>query len=200
MTAARSILIALFLPLLGACNMVISETPMFADAERAASLPRDGIWLSEDKDCVFDSGEPESTWPTCVMWILVRDGGTDISLSDGKGQSESIHGLVVAGNPMIVQARWIDTAKEPSRAIYGYYAIEPLKVDTDRRFSEAKLWPVECGLKKGADAKIEPFPGIGPGCRPTSQDSIRSAATSSSRGDELSEWRWLRAEATAKRN
>src|SRR5687767_15129205 len=70
--------------LLGSCNMVISETPMFAEADRTDLAPRDGIWLNDSNECRFDSGRPESDWPECAMWVVVRGSGREFEVSDGK--------------------------------------------------------------------------------------------------------------------
>lgn len=196
----RRLLLASLLPLLGACNMAISEAPMFAESDRATTLPRDGLWLSSDKDCRFDSRRPEAAWPDCALWVVVRSAGANILLTDGKGQSESIGGLIAAGDPMIMQGRWVDTAKEPQRAYFGFYGIEPQQVGPDGRFSAATVWPVECGIQKSPGTEIVPFQGIGPDCRPMSKEAIRSAAAQSQRADQISEWRWLRLEAPTMEN
>ena len=183
------------LPSLGACNMLISETAMFSDDDRAQVLPQDGIWLSKDKDCEVDGGMPESYWPECALWVVVRGAGTDILLMDGKGQSESIGWLLAAGDPIILQGRWIDTAKPPHRSVYGFYGIDPLKIGPDGRLLAVSVWPVECGTQSNANDQIEPFPGIRPDCHVPSKDAIRAAARLSRRPDQISQWQWLRNEA-----
>ena len=149
MSVARRIFVICLLPSLGACNMLISETAMFSDDDRAQVLPQDGIWLSKDKDCEVDGGMPESYWPECALWVVVRGAGTDILLMDGKGQSESIGWLLAAGDPIILQGRWIDTAKPPHRSVYGFYGIDPLKIGPDGRLLAVSVWPVECGTESG---------------------------------------------------
>ena len=200
MKAGRHALLALLLPVLGACNMLISETPMYSDADPAKIAPRNGLWLSPNRGCEFDKGQPESAWPDCAMWIVVRDQGSAMLLSDGKKQVEALSGFFAAGEPTILQARWIDTAKESRKPYYGFYALEPHQVGPDGIFSAATIWVVECGTQANRNAEIVPFPGIGPECRATSKDAIRMAAEKSRRTDTMEEWRWLRAEATAKAN
>jgi hypothetical protein len=178
---------------LGACNMVYSETPMFTDADRHKLAPRDGIWLAEIKDCPVDSAMPESTWPECAMWLVARDSGRDLLLSDGKGQTQRIVALYAAGTPMIAQGRWIDDAKDPATAHYGFQGLEPNSSGSDDRFTAAITWPVECGIKEPGQSAIKPFPGISPECRPSSKDAIRAAAIASDRSEQMS-WRWIRAE------
>lgn len=183
------------LPSLGACNMLISEAAMFSNDDRAQLLPQEGIWLSKDKDCAVDGSLPESTWPDCAMWVVVKGTGTDIFLMDGKGQSESLGWLLAAGDPLILQGRWTDTAKPPNRSYYGFYGVEAEKIGADGRLIAVSIWPVECGTQKSADDEIEPFPGIGPDCRAPSKDAIRAAARLSRRPDQISQWQWLRTEA-----
>lgn len=195
MSVARRIFVICLLPSLGACNMLISETAMFSDDDRAQVLPQDGIWLSKDKDCEVDGGMPESYWPECALWVVVRGAGTDILLMDGKGQSESIGWLLAAGDPIILQGRWIDTAKPPHRSVYGFYGIDPLKIGPDGRLLAVSVWPVECGTQSNANDQIEPFPGIRPDCHVPSKDAIRAAARLSRRPDQISQWQWLRNEA-----
>lgn len=200
MTYGRHIMLALFLPALGACNMLISETPIYAEADRASLAPRNGLWLSLNRGCEFDSREAEAVWPDCAMWIVVRNQGAEILLSDGKKQVEVLGGFFAAGEPIIAQARWIDTAKEPRRAYYGFYGVEPHQIGPDGLFSTASIWVVECGTQANQNADIVPYPGIGPECRAKSKDAVRNAAERSRRTDTMQEWRWLRAEATAKGN
>jgi hypothetical protein len=194
MTASRLWLFSLSL-LLCACNMVISETPVFSESDRASLLPKDGLWLGDDEDCRFDVTKPESDWPDCALWVSVRESGAELQFSDGKGESQRVGGLFASGSPAVVQGEWIDEAKEPRKAYYSFYGIEPRDIDKEGRFTSASVWPVECGIQERPNGDIKPFPGITPECRPTSKDSIRSAAAASRRTDEVKQWRWLRKEA-----
>ena len=192
MTAARSVL-ALAALLLGACNMVMSDKPMFADDDRGSLTPRPGLWLNVDQACRFDPSGPQSGWPQCAMWLVVSGSGDDLVVTDGKGQTQELKALFAAGDPPVIQARWVDTAKD-SRVYYGFLGLTPGAADGNVRFASATVWLVECGVPDAKSGDISPHPGIGPDCRPQSQDSIRSAATLSRRPDNLSEWRWLRDE------
>ena len=53
--------------LLGACNMVHSDHPLFtaADAAGAASF-RPGVWADPDPGCDFDPNLPVKQWPDCA--------------------------------------------------------------------------------------------------------------------------------------
>jgi hypothetical protein len=185
-----------FLPiftLLGACNMVISETPIFAENDRATSGPKIGIWLAEMDDCRFDSSQPESEWPECALWVVIRDSGREVLLVDGKGQSQRVDYLIAAGTPAIIQGKWIDEAKEPEEDYYGFYGLERRQVAPDG-FAAALTWSVRCGVQEPSSSRIQPFPGISAECRPSSKDAIRSAAVASRNAGEVMSWRWIRAE------
>jgi hypothetical protein len=194
-TRRRISFVICLLPSLAACNMLISETAMFSNDDRARILPQDGIWLSQEKDCEVDGALPESAWPDCALWVVVRESGTDILVMDGKGQSESIGGLVATGDPLILQGRWTDTAKSPHRSFYGFYGIDPQKIDQDGRLLAVSVWPIECGTQSGANEGIKPFPGIGSDCHAPSKDAIRAAARLSRRPGQIRQWQWLRREA-----
>lgn len=188
----RTLLLFSTLAALGACNMVISEAPMFGESDRAKLIPRDGVWLADVEDCRFDAGQPEASWPKCAVWVIARDRGRELLLTDGKGQSQRIVAIYASGSPAIVQGQWTDDAKKPPSTLYGFYGLEPAKVGPNGRFAAASIWPVECGIKSGAG--IDPFPGISPECRPSSKKAIRAAAKSSRPTAEISRLRWLRAE------
>ena len=182
------------LPLLGACNMVISEAPMFAESDRSTLAPKGGIWLAEMDDCKFDASKPESEWPGCALWLVVRNSGREVLMSDGKGQSQRIDFLIAVGTPAVVQGKWIDEAKEPEVAYYGYYGIEWRQLGVDP-FAAASIWAVRCGVQGQSSSEIAPYPGISAECRPSSKDAIRAAAIASRNAGEVMSWRWLRAEA-----
>ena len=177
--------------LLAACNAVISEVPVFTEADRSGPLPRDGIWVAEDPECVFDVSTPEASWPRCAMWLVIRGGGSDVEILDGKGQSETVSATFVAGDPMLVQGKWIDRVKEPPRPFYAFYAIDAGEPDASGRFSRAQAWLVQCGIQDHPNSDLTPFPGITDECRPTSKEAIRSAAAASSH-EEMASWRWVR--------
>ncbi|MEO7654155.1 MAG: hypothetical protein ABIS23_00540 [Sphingomicrobium sp.] len=174
--------------LLDACNMVLSETPMFTEADRGAIAPKNGVWVNDDEECRFDSSRSESDWPQCATWVIVRGLGEKIILSDGKGQTEQFVALLSGDDPTILQAHWVDTAKD-SRAYYGFYGVEPHDAGSDGRFSAASMWGVDCGNQNQGSSEIQPFPGITPECRPTSRDAIRSAAKLSRKADDITQWR-----------
>jgi len=183
--------------LLGACNMVISETPVFTEADIGTMLPRDGLWLADDPKCRFDSAKAESEWPECALWIVVRHSGREMLVSNGKGESERVTAVFTGGTPAIVQGEWIDEAKEPRRPYYVFYAMDSREPDSEGRFTRALVWPVKCGTQETPNGDIRPFAGISAECRPSSKDAIRSAAELSRGDEESKEWRWLRAGSAA---
>lgn len=173
--------------------MVISETPVFTEAEEGRAAPTDGLWTSVDPECRFDASQPQSSWPDCALWVIVRQSGRELLVSDRKGEPQRIGALFVGGNPGIIQAKWVDEAKEDARPYYAFYAFEPRGMDRTGHFTRARIWPVECGIQEKPNGDIRPFPGISAECRPSSSDSVRSAAKASRRPDQIDEWRWLRA-------
>ena len=189
----RSLLFLLpLLTVLGACNMVISETPMFDEGDQPSLSPRDGIWLADVEDCRFDAGKQESDWPECAVWVIAHNNGRDLRLRDGKGQSQRVASIFASGTPTIVQGQWVDDSKKPATTHYGFYGLEPETIGPDGRFAAASVWPVDCGIQSGSE--IRPFPGISAECRPSSKEAIRTAAISSRTAEQISTWRWLRAE------
>jgi hypothetical protein len=189
---ARSWLLPIF-TMLGACNMVISEAPMFAESDRANITPRDGIWLAKVGDCDFDASEPEAKWPECAAWVVVRNGGRELLVRDGKRQTQRVDSLIAAGSPLIIQGRWVDDAKEDGAIYYVFYGLE-LKEIAAGAAASATTWAVQCGVQNSSGSVTQPYPGISAECRPSSKDAIRWAAVASRTG-EMTALRWLRAEA-----
>jgi len=195
MMAGRRFMLAFLLPVLGACNMAISETPLFTDADKANLIPRDGVWLTEDPDCRFDSNLPESQWPKCAIWAEVNGANGQMLIRDGKDQDQQARFVIAKGDPPIVQILWRDDAKDDGKTFYVFFGLEPGQKGTDTGFTTAATWEVKCGTKDPAGSDIKPYPGLSPECRPSSQDAVRSAATASRPTAEMAmTWRWLRPE------
>jgi len=191
----RLFLLALLQPLLGACNMVISEAPLFSDEDAANLRPREGVWVGDDPDCKFDSSLSESRWPGCAMWIVARPQG-ELLLQNGKGEGQPGRFVIAKDQPPVVQLLWRDEAKEDGKTFYVFFGLEPGQVQTDGTFVTAFSWDVMCGVKDPSSSEIEPYPGITPECRPSSKDAVRSAALASRANAEMAmRWRWLRPEA-----
>lgn len=194
MTRRLLLLLPLLAGLTAACNMVVSEMPMFAEADRGGPAPRDGVWISDDEECSFDPAGPETSWPDCAIWAVSRRWGREFEFRNGKGETQRITAIFAAGKPEILQAEWIDDAKEPKRPYYFFYAVEPADASSKGGFTRALVWPVQCGLQATPTSDIQPFAGISAECRPSSADAIRSAADLSRGSDERKVWRWLRPE------
>lgn len=191
----RRFMLACLLPLLGACNMAISETPLFADGDKASLIPRNGIWLSDDSECPFDPSPPESQWPKCAIWAVVNGSTGEMLVRSGKGEDQQARFVIAHGDPLIVQILWRDDAKEDGKTFYVFFGLEPLATGSDRTFTTAATWEVKCGTKVPSMSDIKPYPGLTTECRPSSQDTVRSAAVASRPTAEMAmTWRWLRPE------
>ncbi len=190
------LLLAPLLLLLGACNMAISETPVFDERDAAKLVPREGIWLSDDPDCRFDPGLSETQWPGCAIWLIVHSNGRELLLQDGKGEAQQARYVIAKGQPTIVQILWRDEAKDDGKTFYVFFGLEPGGAQPDGTFVTASSWEVKCGVKDASSSEIAAYPGITPECRPELAKSIRSAAVASRPTAEMAmDWRWLRPEA-----
>ena len=183
----------MFVPLLGACNMAISETPVFTEEQSAAPAPRDGIWVADDPECPFEASTPQARWPSCAMWIVASGSGREIDLRNGKGEAQSARVIMADGRPRIMQIQWHDDAKDDGKTFYVFFGLEPGPVQSDGTFIAARSWEVKCGTKRPEGSDIEPYPGINRECRPSSQQAVRSAVVPSRATAEMAmSWRWLR--------
>lgn len=193
--SGRLLMLAPLLSLLGACNMAISETSVFAERDAARLTPRDGIWLSDDPDCRFDPSLPEAQWPGCAVWLIVHGSGHELRLQNGKGEAQQARYVIAKGQPTIVQILWRDEAKDDGKTFYVFFGLEPGPLQRDGTFSSASSWEVKCGVKDPSSSEIKAYPGITAECRPKSGGGVRSAAGASRPTAEMAmDWRWLRPE------
>ena len=196
---ARILLALAALTLLGACNVVMTKTPMFTKAD-AASGPklRPGIW-SEDPsaDCAVDESKPLTDWPGCATGFVVIDDATFGGYSDDNGKRvwSTVSAILARGDPMVFQIHATNSGgSNPSPDAYVYSGLAPAKLDPQGRIIATLSWPVQCGKPPPADAKtpdggqrtgtLEPLPGMvmdadGSNCTTTSPDAIRAAARAS---------------------
>lgn len=126
--------------ILGGCNMVYAEHPLFtaADAAGAPAL-RPGIWSKRAADCVFDAARPISEWPECADPVLI----TPDRIGD-PGKPDKQGGYVLAGgDPRVMQMELTLDADKPP--IWIFVGLKPLKSDTEGRITEARTWIVLCG-------------------------------------------------------
>ena len=180
-----------------ACNMAMSDKPMFAEAERSSALVlEDGLWFRVDPDCDVDVAGPKDKWPECADWVIIS-GSKAVKSSDTKSADEEPQDVFIAdGMPPLIQAK-IEANGSPSG--YGFLAFEPKGHSPAGRITDLEAWPVACGAEAGeagTTAKITPYPGFSDECRAESVQALRSAAGKGrSPSAELAEWKWVRAEA-----
>ena len=108
------------LPLLGACNMVISETPMFVEGDRRESHQETGSGSARRTSA---NSTPEAGIRVARMrdaGAVVRNSGRELNIMDSKKIAAG-HRDVRRGHPAIIEGKWVDDAKEPAKATYGYY-------------------------------------------------------------------------------
>lgn len=211
MRTMRRALVAGAAAALGGCNMVVTNTPMFApsDADPALAL-REGVWNSTtDKACAFDDSAPLEAWPACASGSVVT--ATQVrslqSQKDGTRTQTSTGYVLVNGDPPVMQIPIVPTDKIASPPVaFIYIALKPTSTDAKGRITAFSTWPVLCGpppkadLSKGGEARLgtrEPLPGLvmeeAGSCRPTSVAALRRAAAASQAwADTPGRSRWVR--------
>ena len=194
--------------LLGGCtNMVMSERPLFTQADaKGAPVFRPGVWASPEPGCGVDLKGPLSGWPKCAHGDVMGSNG----LSDPNIPLKS---MVAVGDPFIVQivipAELAKAAKDlpGGGASVLYAAIKPTRTDDKGQVIAFEGWPVECGPPSAPPRKAEdgsdirfvtkaPLPGVTmveDHCLAAKAATVRAAA-SASRGwqTEVHETRWIR--------
>jgi len=173
---ARLALVGAALGLLTACNVVMTEKPLFTQADAAgAPALKPGVWLFfEEPGCKVDESKPFTEWPDCA-------GGGLVGAAEIKGhkqdappdQLETAPYVLAAGDPRVMQIQVdvdlsahadVSASGEDARASgstasasshsqpYGYAAIRPTKLDSQGRIVAFTLWPVQCGPPPPKDA------------------------------------------------
>ncbi|HEX6741892.1 MAG TPA: hypothetical protein VF079_08895 [Sphingomicrobium sp.] len=186
----------LLLLALAACNMAMSDHPMFAADERLTTPLKNGLWAADDPDCAVDVTLPTDKWPECAFWAVVGDNQV-IDVSEKKADRPAGF-LIAGGRPPIVQIEMID--KE--RRVYFFYAVEPLASAPSSPATALNLWAVACGTAKvpGSTGQIDPYPGLDKDCRPASKEALRAAAAASRAAQDraaekqIMRMHWVRAE------
>lgn len=210
----RLILILAALSLLGACNMVITQQPVFSrlDAYGAPQL-RQGVWdQPPSAACQFDKSAPLKTWPSCAQGAVVEpfkmSGFND---NNGKRAWTSLDYVLGWGRPQVLQAYLTSATGDPlpMPAFYFYIAVHPTQTDNLGRITAYKSWPVMCGPPPPAGAKgpdggtprygtLSPLPGLtmdqgGNNCSTASKAAIRGAAGQSRAWNkEITASHWVR--------
>jgi len=198
--------------LLGACNRVHSDRPLFfaSDSPDAASL-RDGLWVIEDgdeADCRYDARRPVTRWPACADWMLVRGGeilgydAPDRGDAAGAGEWTSLPIVLSGGDPLILQVGM----SEDGKVDYLFFGVERTAGDAGA-ITAFSSWPVMCGPPPPEGAMtngkrryvtLEPLPGLTiadeSSCTATDGAAVRNAAGPSRAwaGDEAGGARWIR--------
>jgi hypothetical protein len=172
----RLALVGAALGLLSACNVVMTEKPLFTEADAAgAPALRPGVWLFfEEPGCKVDTSQPFVEWPDCA-------GGGLVGPADIKGhkqdappdQLETAPYVLATGDPRVIQLQ-VDvdlsahadvsasgegaTANASTSSAsshsqpYGYGGVRPTKLDDQGRIVAFTLWPVQCGPPPPKDA------------------------------------------------
>jgi hypothetical protein len=177
--------------LLGACNVAVSQKPMFAETQRSARLLlEDGLWAHFDKDCVVDTAKPRADWPKCADWIIVA-ANKAVGGSDMKADEPVQDIFFVDGTPPLIQANVRTNGKD---AFFAFIVVKPT-YSPAHRIVAVDVWPVRCGTQDAPDGKVKPWPGFNKDCQPDSVATLRKAARKSHAepGGVIS-WTWVRAE------
>jgi hypothetical protein len=130
-------LTALVMVSLCGCNMVMTEKPMFTEADRAGAPPiRPGVWRDEKPDCEFDEAQPQKAWPECAH-AQPSVGAPPIWVEAGGDPNLLQLPLQLPGGK--------SGAGPAGTSFYVYVAYRPLKLDAAGRVIAMKQWPVRCG-------------------------------------------------------
>ena len=162
--------------LLGGCNIVVSKTPVFAQADTAGTPAfRPGLWVGEKDDCHFNEATPADKWPDCAEPVIVTPG--EVRGVGAQAQKQSTPYLLAAGDPLVLQAQAdVDLSGGADASASGnghasasvsvegsaprpflFLGVHPLSFDHQGRIIRMEQWPVMCG-----PPPPEPTPGTPP--------------------------------------
>lgn len=194
---------------LGGCNMISTETPMFDAADAGAPALREGVWLIDDPECVVDDRAPASTWPECANWMLLEGGMMKFPGETGMSGlgDDELPVVLTGGTPRV----WQVTLKSPKddKAMNLYLGFEAIETGADGRIVRYRSWPGQCGPlpppppggpDKPADLVTQrPFPGLtvqkDGTCTPRDEAALRDGVARSQALDPgrlKEEGRWIR--------
>jgi hypothetical protein len=176
---------------LAACNMAISDHPMFSAQDRLTTPLKDGLWVADDPDCPLDVKLPRGQWPNCAFWTVVS-GNQFVDFSGDKDEERPTGSLIVQGRPPIIQVEMV----EKGDRMFVFFAIEPTGSDAAGAVTAMNLRAVACGAEKTpGSSQVEPYPGFDKDCRPSTTKALRAAAVASrSKPDKIGRIYWVRAE------
>ncbi len=199
---------------LGACNLVVSQTPMFAgaDASHAPGL-RPGVWAAPEPKCEFKASDPVNQWPSCANpGIIDTDAIRPMPGSQAAAQQQidKVPYVLAAGDPRVMQVEIkLTLVKDaPATTFFYYVALTPTAFDHDGRIVAAQLWPIQCGppppQPKTTDQDTDPSDMVSkhplPGmkvdkgvCAATDKAAILGAARPSRAwADQISTLKWVK--------
>jgi hypothetical protein len=207
--------------LLGGCNIVMSDHPVFATADTSgAPALKPGVWAMPLPGCTFDEAAPATAWPKCANGGVITADQMGEPL-DPKvpppGERKVASYILAAGDPVIMQDRGeLPGDGGATKSLYFFIAIKPLKTDPAGKVVTAEEWVVLCGppAKKvpqpvPSDPNAErqddgtmsvitehPLPGmkvVDGVCQPADKAAVRGAAKASRDWAEaLVTARWVR--------
>ena len=178
--------------LLGACNVVITKTPLLSRADEAG-VPglKPGLWrFDSDPKCAFDESKPLVDWPKCAGGAIFKDGMAGFyERESGEPVWTTQPFILAAGTPRVGQAQAkvsgdVKVGTDP----YIYVGARATKLDPDGRIVAIAMWPVQCGPPppddKNNGVTTKPLPGIemkpdDPVCTTSSVSALRGAAKAS---------------------
>lgn len=144
----RSLLIACLGLSLAACNMVVTETPMFTAADQTGPMMREGVWLADDPDCKVDTAKRADAWPECAQWFVYRGGQMEFpNEKPDLPFSGPVPIIVAGGEPQVWQMTLGMPAKDgdDGAQMNLYAGFEPLERDGQGRVVRYRSWPALCG-------------------------------------------------------
>jgi hypothetical protein len=176
---------------LGACNVVVTKTPLFSKADAAGGPPlRPGLWrFSSDRDCAVDESKPLVDWPKCAGGVVFSDGAANYYDRDSGAPVWTTQSLVLAaGTPRVgqLQAKISGDVKIGVNP-YVYAGVRATKSDGEGKILQISFWPVQCGPPlsgAGMEGTAKPMAGIDmkpgdPVCTTNSKEVLRAAAKAS---------------------
>ncbi len=191
----RAAALILSLAVLAACNVVVTQAPLFTRADEAgAPSPRPGLWRFDgDADCRVDESRPLVEWPRCGAGAVLNSGTAGYFERETGVPVWTIQPLILAaGAPRIAQAQVKFSGDiKVEGATYAYAGVRATKLDDRGRIVALRFWPVQCGPPpppgEGGDAAAgtsKPLAGLtmkpgDPACATTSQAALREAAKAS---------------------
>ncbi|HEY2177791.1 MAG TPA: hypothetical protein VGH15_04355 [Caulobacteraceae bacterium] len=193
--------------LLGACNVVVTKTPLLSRSDEAGAPPmRPGLWrLEGDEPCQVDESRPLIEWPKCAGGVVIKDGSAGYYDRDGPAPVWTSQPFVLAaGTPRVGQAQAkisgdVKVGSDP----FIYFGARATKNDDAARITAMSIWPVQCGPPPPGDkaeSTSKPLPGIemkpgDPVCTTASVAVLRMAAGASEAWiPKPIRARWLRAD------